>query len=72
MTTALVRITGELGGLNKIYWITTAYMLGYAGLLVISSKFSDIFGRKSCLLVAVFLFVVFSGACGAAQTMEQL
>ncbi|RDH15403.1 MFS general substrate transporter [Aspergillus niger ATCC 13496] len=72
VTTALVRITGELGGLNKIYWITTAYMLGYAGLLVISAKFSDIFGRKSCLLVAVFLFVVFSGACGAAQTMEQL
>ncbi|GKZ24445.1 hypothetical protein AbraIFM66951_010463 [Aspergillus brasiliensis] len=72
VTTALVRITGELGGLNKIYWITTAYMLGYAGLLVISAKFSDIFGRKSCLLVAVFVFVVFSGACGAAQTMEQL
>ncbi|RAK79529.1 MFS general substrate transporter [Aspergillus fijiensis CBS 313.89] len=38
----------------------------------ISAKFSDVFGRKSSLLVAIFLFVVFSGACGAAQTMEQL
>ncbi|RAH65665.1 MFS general substrate transporter [Aspergillus aculeatinus CBS 121060] len=72
VTTALISITEELGGLNKIYWITTAYMLGYAGLLVISAKFSDVFGRKSSLLVAIFLFVVFSGACGAAQTMEQL
>ncbi|OJJ67087.1 hypothetical protein ASPBRDRAFT_661755 [Aspergillus brasiliensis CBS 101740] len=72
VTTALVKIAGELGGLNKIYWITTAYMLGYVGLLVISAKLSDLFGRKSCLLVAIFLFVVFSGACGAAQTMDQL
>ncbi|RAH48304.1 MFS general substrate transporter [Aspergillus brunneoviolaceus CBS 621.78] len=72
VTTALISITEELGGLNKIYWITTAYMLGYAGLLVISAKFSDVFERESSLLVAIFLFVVLSGACGAAETMEQL
>ncbi|PYI00240.1 MFS general substrate transporter [Aspergillus sclerotiicarbonarius CBS 121057] len=72
VTTSLISIATELGGLDKIYWITTAYMLGYAGVLVLSAKISDIFGRKTCLLVAVGLFVVFSAACGAAQTMEQL
>ncbi|KAJ5390077.1 MFS general substrate transporter [Penicillium cataractarum] len=72
VSTSLISIAGDLGGLEKLYWITTAYMLGYAGILVLSAKFSDILGRKTCLLVAVILFVVFSAACGAAQTMNQL
>ncbi|KAL5041369.1 hypothetical protein BDW71DRAFT_217899 [Aspergillus fruticulosus] len=72
VSTALISITSELGGLGKIYWITTAYMLGYVGVLIISGKVSDICGRKSTLLVLVFIFTVFSGACGAAQTIEQL
>ncbi|KAL4735695.1 major facilitator superfamily domain-containing protein [Aspergillus similis] len=36
------------------------------------SAFSDICGRKSSILVLMFIFFVFSGACGAAQTIEQL
>ncbi|KAJ5683637.1 MFS general substrate transporter [Penicillium macrosclerotiorum] len=72
VSTALVSIAGDLGGLDKIYWITTAYMLGYAGVLVLSAKASDIFGRKACLLTALIIFVIFSAACGAAQTMNQL
>ncbi|PWY83834.1 MFS general substrate transporter [Aspergillus sclerotioniger CBS 115572] len=72
VSTALVSITEELQGMDKVYWITTAYMLGYVGLLIISAKFSDIFGRKSSLLVFLSIFVVFSGATGGSQTMEQL
>ncbi|KAL4860850.1 major facilitator superfamily domain-containing protein, partial [Aspergillus spectabilis] len=72
VSTALISITSDLGGLDKVYWITTAYMLGYVGVLIISAKISDLLGRKSTLLAVVFIFVVFSGACGASQTMEQL
>ena len=42
------------------------------GFLIILSRFSDIFGRKPLVLLTVFLFTVFSGACGAAQTFTQL
>ena len=42
------------------------------GVLIVYAKLSDIFGRKSFLLLAIAIFVVFSGACGAAQTIEQL
>lgn len=42
------------------------------GVLVIFAKLSDIFGRKLLLLVVVLIFAVFSGACGAAQSIEQL
>lgn len=43
-----------------------------AGVLVIFAKLSDIFGRKLILLVVILIFAVFSGACGAAQSIEQL
>lgn len=42
------------------------------GVLVLCAKLSDIFGRKTCLLASVGVFVVFSAACGGAQTMDQL
>lgn len=42
------------------------------GFLIIWAKLSDIFGRKSFASLATFVFVVFSGACGAAQTITQL
>jgi hypothetical protein len=32
VSTSLVSIAGDLGALEKLYWITTAYMLGYAGM----------------------------------------
>ncbi|KAI9043094.1 MFS general substrate transporter [Aspergillus affinis] len=72
VTTALMSITEEIGGLDKVYWIIAGYMLGYVGVLVITAKISDLFGRKSSLLVAVGFFLVFSGACGGAQTISQL
>ncbi|ROW15682.1 hypothetical protein VPNG_02121 [Cytospora leucostoma] len=72
VTTALIGITDDLGGFNKASWVISAYLLGYVGVLIIFSKLSDIFGRKSMLLVAVLTFAIFSGACGAAQTIEQL
>jgi MFS family permease len=40
--------------------------------VIIWAKLSDIYGRKPFILAALFIFTVFSGACGAAQTMTQL
>ncbi|KAL9041869.1 MAG: hypothetical protein Q9180_000993 [Flavoplaca navasiana] len=72
VSTALVAITNSLNGFEKSNWIVTSYLLTYSGFLIILSKLSDIFGRKSLLMSAVFLFTVFSAACGAAQTFTQL
>ncbi|KAJ5712783.1 MFS general substrate transporter [Penicillium malachiteum] len=72
VSTSLVGIAGDLGGLEKIYWITIAYLLRYGGVLVVCAKLSDIFGRKTCMITSLGIFVVFSAACGGAQTMTQL
>lgn len=42
------------------------------GMIIIWSKLSDLFGRKPAILATLSIFTLFSGACGAAQTMTQL
>jgi MFS family permease len=42
------------------------------GVLIIFAKLSDIIGRKFMLTFCLAIFVVFSAACGAAQTTVQL
>ena len=44
----------------------------FTGFLIIWAKTSDIFGRKSLTIISTLLFVAFSGACAAAQTVTQL
>lgn len=42
------------------------------GFLVIYAKFSDVFGMKFMILLALLIFTVFSIACGAAEGMSEL
>lgn len=72
VTTALVGISDELGEFRKTPWVTTSYLLGYAGFIIVFAKISDVFGRKSMLLITTVTFAIFSGACAAAQSMDQL
>jgi MFS family permease len=72
VATALVPIADHLNAFDRTSWIVTAYLLTYTGFLIIFAKLSDIFGRKSVLLSTLGLFTVFSGACAAAKSIEQL
>ncbi|KAI1760378.1 putative multidrug resistance protein fnx1 [Hypoxylon sp. FL1150] len=70
--TALVAITDDLGGFGNVGWVVASYLLGYVAVIVICAKFSDIFGRKFVFLLSAIIFIIFSAACSAAQTMVQL
>ncbi|CRG91968.1 Multidrug resistance protein 3 [Talaromyces islandicus] len=72
VSTSLVTITNGFGSFSQADWIVSAYQITYTCFLVIWAKIGDIFGRKRALLSALVLFAVFSGGCGAAQTMNQL
>ena len=72
VSTSLVSITNSLSGFENRDWIVTSYLLTYTGFLVIYAKFSDIFGSKFMLLLALLVFTVFSIACGAANAMNEL
>ncbi|KAI1102716.1 putative multidrug resistance protein fnx1 [Jackrogersella minutella] len=72
VTTALVAITNDLQGFDISNWILASYLLGYVAVIVIFAKFSDILGRKFIFLLSIVIFIVFSAACSASQTMVQL
>ncbi|KAF2248052.1 putative multidrug resistance protein fnx1 [Trematosphaeria pertusa] len=72
VSTSLVSITDDLHAFGRSSWIITAYLLTFTAFMVILAKLSDSIGRKSVLLACLFIFTIFSGACGAAQSMVQL
>ncbi|KAL5379079.1 hypothetical protein DPSP01_008712 [Paraphaeosphaeria sporulosa] len=72
ITTALFRISSEFYALDRGPWLVTAYLLAYNSFLMITAKLSDIWGLRTILLAFNGFFLVFSMACSAAQTMNQL
>jgi EmrB/QacA subfamily drug resistance transporter len=70
--TAMPTIVGELGGLEHLSWVVTAYTLATAASTPIWGKLGDMYGRKGIFLTSIVLFLVGSAASGAAQTMDQL
>jgi EmrB/QacA subfamily drug resistance transporter len=72
VSTAMPRVIGDLNGFDRYTWVTTAYMLTSTVMIPIYGKLSDMFGRKPLFLVGVVLFLIGSGLCGAAQSMNQL
>ena len=72
VSTALPTIVGELGGLDKLSWVVTAYILTSTIVVPLYGKFGDLFGRKRVLQIAIILFLVGSALCGLAQNMTQL
>ena len=70
--TALPMIVGELGSLERLSWVVTAYLLAQTVITPIYGKLGDLYGRKKMLQIAVVLFLAGSALCGAAQTMTQL
>jgi EmrB/QacA subfamily drug resistance transporter len=69
---ALPTIVGELGGLQHLAWVTTAYILGTAVGTPIWGKLGDLFSRKTIFMTSIIIFLIGSALCGAAQSMNEL
>lgn len=69
---ALPRITSELGGLNQLAWVVTAYLLTSTASTPIWGKISDLYGRKKIFQLAIIIFLIGSIFSGAAQNMAML
>lgn len=72
VATALPTIVGDLGGLERLSWVTSAYLLGQTAVTPLYGKLGDQLGRKRVLQSAIVLFLVGSGLCGLAQSMTEL
>jgi EmrB/QacA subfamily drug resistance transporter len=72
VSTALPTIVGELGGLQHLSWVVTAYLLASTVTGPIYGKLGDLYGRKVVLQTAIVIFLVGSALCGIAQGMTEL
>src|SRR5215213_672400 len=72
VATALPTIVQDLGGLEHISWVTSAYLLAQTAVTPLYGKLGDLYGRKRILQSAVVIFLVGSALCGLAQSMTAL
>jgi EmrB/QacA subfamily drug resistance transporter len=70
---ALPAIGRDLGlSPGALQWVVTAYVLVFAGCLLVAGRTADAFGRRRVFLGGFGLFTVASLACGLAPTAEVL
>jgi EmrB/QacA subfamily drug resistance transporter len=72
ITPSIPRILSEIGGVQHINWVFTAYLLTSTIATPIYGKLTDIFSRKRMFLFAIGVFVAASMLCGLSQDIYQL
>src|SRR3954470_24307795 len=72
VATALPTIVGDLGGLEHISWVVTAYLLSSTIVGPIYGKLGDLYGRKIVLQTAIVIFLIGSALCGLSQNTAEL
>lgn len=70
--TAMPTIVGDLGGLEHLSWVVTAYTLATAASTPIWGKLGDMYGRKGIFLTSIVIFLIGSVLSGMSQDMGQL
>ena len=72
VSTALPTIVGDLGGLSRLSWVVTAYILASTVATPLWGKLGDQYGRKRLFQGAIVIFLVGSALCGLAQNINML
>ncbi|AZM60845.1 MULTISPECIES: MDR family MFS transporter [unclassified Streptomyces] len=70
--TAMPTIVGELGGLEHLSWVVTAYTLATAAATPVWGKLGDMYGRKGTFMTSIVIFLIGSALSGMAQNMGEL
>lgn len=67
-----IRTAFPHSSVGDVSWVLNAYNVVFAGLLVLSGRLADLFGRKRLFLAGLVLFAVTSGLCAAATSVPML
>jgi EmrB/QacA subfamily drug resistance transporter len=72
VSTALPTIVGDLGGIDQLSWVVTAYLLSATVTIPLWGRVSDLYGRKRLFQAAIVVFLAGSALSGAAQSLGEL
>ncbi|MEY9966119.1 EmrB/QacA subfamily drug resistance transporter [Streptacidiphilus sp. MAP12-16] len=70
--TALPTIVSQLGGIDKLSWVVTAYLLTSTAATPLWGKISDLYGRRIIFQSAIVVFLIGSALAGLSQNMGEL
>src|SRR6266545_2658247 len=64
---ALPSIQSDLGfSQSSLAWVVNAYLIAYAGLLLLAGRLGDLIGRKRMFVTGLVLFTAASLLCGVS------
>src|SRR6188508_790086 len=72
VSTALPTIVGDLGGIDRLSWVVTAYLLTATVTIPLWGRAADLYGRKRLFQAAIAIFLLGSALSGLAQSLGQL
>ncbi|GJN69991.1 multidrug resistance protein fnx1 protein [Purpureocillium lilacinum] len=72
VTTSLPSISADLDGGSNYVWVSGAYFLAVTALQPLYGQLADFFGRRKLLVVSIAIFILGSGICGGASSMNML
>ncbi len=70
---ALPAIQNDLGfPQSSLAWVVNAYLIAFAGLLLLAGRLGDLIGRKRVFMAGLSVFTAASLLCGVAGSQEML
>src|SRR5690625_3121759 len=72
VATAMGTIVSDIGGMDKISWIMSAYIVATMAGMPLFGKLLDMYGRKIFFIAGLMIFLIGSILCGFAVSIEQL
>lgn len=72
VTTAMPIMVADLGGMEHMTWVITAYLLASTIGAPIAGKLGDLYGRKLVVQIGIFVFLAGATLAGLAQSMGVL
>ncbi|MDO6730887.1 MDR family MFS transporter [Marinovum sp. 2_MG-2023] len=72
VTTAIPVMVADLGGMENMTWVITAYLLASTIGAPVAGKLGDLYGRKMVVQLGIFVFLAGATLAGLAYSMEVL
>ncbi len=69
VNTSLPRIASDLGGMSRMAWAVTAFLLATTVSAPLYGKLSDLYGRRPLMIASIAIFLLGSVLCGSASSM---